>query len=173
MIDGEFEQILNANPIPERVSPEELGVQIFEQFRFEDDRGRLGEIWTNESLVSSNPKVLLNTQHVYWTHCRPGVVKAWHYHKNQHDKFHCVLGIFKTVIYNEKKNKYCVVIMSEYDGKTVVIPQELWHGFSNIGTGDAVMVNCSTQPYNAKEPDEYRADWMSFLGAEVWGVQNG
>ena len=40
----------------------------------------------------------------------------------------------------------------------VVIPPGILHGFKCIGDAEAMVVNCPTEPYDPKAPDEFRVD---------------
>ena len=62
-----------------------------------DERGRLMEIMRNDDpFFSGFGQVYLST--VY-----PGVVKAWHYHRIQDDRFTCVRGMVKAVLYDDRE----------------------------------------------------------------------
>ena len=38
----------------------------------------------------------------------------------------------------------------------VILPTGVWHGLQNLGTGDALVVNFPTLPYDYDDPDHYR-----------------
>jgi dTDP-4-dehydrorhamnose 3,5-epimerase len=38
----------------------------------------------------------------------------------------------------------------------VVVPPGVWHGLQNLGTIDALVLNCPTEAYNYADPDHYR-----------------
>ena len=62
-----------------------------------DERGRLMEILRNDD------DVFIQFGQVYITTTYPGVVKAWHLHKEQSDNVACVQGMIKLVLYDPRK----------------------------------------------------------------------
>ena len=93
----------------------------------------------------------------------PGVVKGWHYHKIQTDHFVIVKGMMKVVMYDDREKSPTKGLVNEFfmgerNPILVTIPPGVWHGMKGIGTEPAMLVNCPTEPYNYKEPDEYRCD---------------
>ncbi len=122
-----------------------------------DERGRLMEIMRcDDDFYSGFGQVYLST--VY-----PGVVKAWHYHKNQDDRFTCVKGMVKAVLYDDRPdsptrgalNQFYV---GEYNPCIVVIPRGVFHGWKCISETEAYVINIPSEPYNREHPDEFRAD---------------
>jgi dTDP-4-dehydrorhamnose 3,5-epimerase len=37
----------------------------------------------------------------------------------------------------------------------LVIPPDVWHAVKNVGSTDAVFVNCPTKAYNHEDPDKW------------------
>lgn len=100
---------------------------------------------------------------LYITTAYPGVVKAWHYHKKQTDNFCVVKGMMKIVVYDERegsstKGEVNEFFIGEHSPSLLQIPKGLWHGFKCISETEAICINCPTEVYNHKEPDEFRAD---------------
>lgn len=122
-----------------------------------DERGRLIEIMRrDDSFFSGFGQVYVST--VY-----PGVVKAWHYHKVQEDRFTCVRGMVKAVLYDDREGSPTRGLLNEiYVGEhrpcVVVIPAGVFHGWKCIGEYEAYVVNVPSEPYNYSNPDEYRVD---------------
>lgn len=93
----------------------------------------------------------------------PGVVKGWHYHNLQTDHFVIVKGMMKVVLYDDRegsptKGTVNEFFMGERNPILITIPPKVWHGMKGIGTEPAMLVNCPTEAYNYKEPDEVRCD---------------
>jgi len=93
----------------------------------------------------------------------PGVVKGWHYHNLQTDHFVIVKGMMKVVLYDSRdgsptKGTVNEFFMGEKNPILITIPPKVWHGMKGIGTESAMLVNCPTEPYNYKDPDEVRCD---------------
>ena len=52
------------------------------------------------------------------------------------------------------------------------IPAGVYHGFKCISTGEAMIVNVPTEPYNHDEPDEYRLPAHTDEIPYDWGRQD-
>lgn len=129
-----------------------------------DDRGMLFEILRNDD------NIFKKFGQVYVTTAFPGVVKAWHYHKKQTDHFTCVSGVVKLVLISEEKvNEFVIGVRNPI---LVSIPPEVFHGFMNVGTEEAIMLNVPTEPYDPLMPDEYRVPWNEFRGRYDWYKRN-
>jgi dTDP-4-dehydrorhamnose 3,5-epimerase len=120
-----------------------------------DERGRLMEV-----LRADDPEFIKFGQ-VYVTTAYPGVTKAWHYHKKQTDNFCCIKGMMKVVLYDDREGSPTMgevneFFMGEHNEILLQIPPFVWHGFKCISDTEAMVMNCSTEPYNAASPDEFR-----------------
>lgn len=120
-----------------------------------DERGRLMEILRrDDSFFSGFGQVYLTT--VY-----PGVVKAWHYHRVQEDRFTCVRGMVKAVLYDDREASPTrgilnEIFVGEYNPCLIVIPPGVHHGWKCISEYEAYVINVPSEPYNRSDPDEYR-----------------
>ncbi len=133
------------------------GVRVKQLKPIPDERGRLME------MLRRDDDIFVEFGQVYMTTMYPGVTKAWHYHKLQHDDFVCVKGMIKLVLYDEREGSPTKGVVNEFfigdhNHQLVQIPPNVWHGFKNIGESESIIVNIVTKPYNYKEPDEYRLD---------------
>jgi len=133
------------------------GVNVKKLKIIPDDRGRLMEIMRRDD------KFFKKFGQVYMTTAKPGVVKAWHYHKKQEDNFTCVHGKMRLALYDARKSSptYGEVndfIMSLDDPMLVTIPKNVYHGFKCVSDCEAVVINTPTKSYNYKKPDEHRLD---------------
>ncbi|MBU4377192.1 MAG: dTDP-4-dehydrorhamnose 3,5-epimerase family protein [Candidatus Omnitrophica bacterium] len=122
-----------------------------------DDRGRLMEI------LRADEDIFQKFGQVYITTAYPGVVKAWHHHKIQTDNFTCVNGKMKLALYDARPDSKTYKEVNEFvisldDPMLVQIPPSVYHGFKCVGSGEALVINMVTEPYNHKDPDEYRTD---------------
>jgi dTDP-4-dehydrorhamnose 3,5-epimerase len=120
-----------------------------------DERGRLMEV-----LRADDPEFIKFGQ-VYVTTAYPGVTKAWHYHKKQTDNFCCIKGMMKVVLYDDREGSPTMgevneFFMGEHNEIMLQIPPFVWHGFKCISDTEAMVMNCSTEPYDAANPDEFR-----------------
>jgi dTDP-4-dehydrorhamnose 3,5-epimerase len=117
-----------------------------------DDRGWLAE------LVNSS---FGNIGHVYVTTCLPGVVKAWHKHERQTDRFVVLAGRLMVGLHTESIAKS--VVLMPFDSVLVIHPR-VWHGFTALGAEEAVVLNCTDVPYDSADElrmpaDSFEFDW--------------
>jgi dTDP-4-dehydrorhamnose 3,5-epimerase len=122
-----------------------------------DERGRLME------LLRCDDPFFEKFGQAYMTTALPGVVKAWHYHKEQTDHFAVVKGMAKVVLYDDRddsptRGEVNEFFMGEHNPILVRIPKGVHHGFKNVGLDECIIVNCPSRPYNYDSPDEFRLD---------------
>ncbi|RKZ26382.1 dTDP-4-dehydrorhamnose 3,5-epimerase [bacterium] len=147
------------------------GVKVKKLRCIPDERGRVVEI------LRCDDEIFERFGQVYMTTAYPGVVKAWHAHKNQDDNIVCVKGMIKLVIYDDREesptrgmiNEF---FMGEHNPILVHVPREVWHGFKNIGTEECIVINIPTQPYNHENPDELRRPAHGDIPYD-WGRKDG
>jgi len=108
---------------------------------------------------------------IYFTTLHPGIIKAWHRHKFQIDFQSCISGTVRIVV-SDGKNVWQWV-SGETAPTLIEIPQQLWHGIENLSEKEAIVVNCPTEVYNEKEPDEERLSWDSSEIPFEWNKRNG
>ena len=133
------------------------GVKVKKLRVIPDERGRLMEI------LRSDDEFFDKFGQVYMTAAYPGVVKAWHYHKVQTDNIAIVKGMMKLVLYDPRegsptKGEVNEFFVGEHNPLLIQIPKNVHHGFKCISEGEAIAINCPTEPYKYDEPDEYRVD---------------
>jgi len=114
-------------------------------------------------ILRRDDKIFKAFGQVYMTTAKPGVVKAWHYHKKQDDYFTCVSGKMRLALYDARKGSPTCGEVNDFevsleDPMLVVIPKNVYHGFKCISDCEAVVINTPTVPYNYKKPDEFRVD---------------
>lgn len=131
------------------------GVKIKKLKVIPDERGRLME------MLRSDDELFIKFGQVYMTTAYPGIVKAWHYHKKQIDNFASVKGMMKVVLYDNRKEspthgEVNEFFMGEHNPILLQIPPNVYHGFKCISEEEAIVINCSTEPYNPNSPDEFR-----------------
>lgn len=133
------------------------GVKIKQLKVIPDERGRLME------MLRADDDIFQKFGQVYMTTAYPGVVKAWHYHKKQTDNFVVVKGMMKIVLYDSRegsptKGEVNEFFMGEHRQILLQIPPLVYHGFKCISETEAMVINTPTEPYNPREPDEFRLD---------------
>ena len=133
------------------------GVKVKKLKLVPDERGRLMEI------LRSDEPIFQKFGQVYMTTAKPGIVKAWHFHKKQDDYFTCIRGTMRLALYDARELSSTKGEVNEFtvsldDPQLVVIPKGVYHGFKGVSADEAVVINTPTECYNPKEPDEYRLD---------------
>jgi len=139
--------------------------------RIDDDRGWLMEMMRNDWGFKDNVQT-------YVTSCKPGVAKAWHYHKKQEDHFVVVKGVALVVLYDPRedsktKGELNEFILSPQQPQLLKIPIGVYHGFTAISEDDARIVNMPTRLYDYKEPDEYRLPYDDKSIGYDWRCKSG
>jgi len=122
-----------------------------------DERGFLMECMRNDDSFFSK------FGQVYISGVYPGVVKGWHYHKEQTDNVVCVHGMIKLVVCDTRdvscNNEEIVeLFIGERNPCLVVIPKGCYHGWKGIEGNPALVMNCPDKVYNYQNPDEHRLE---------------
>jgi len=120
-----------------------------------DERGRLME------MLRSDDELFRGFGQLYLTTAYPGVVKAWHYHKKQWDHFVCIRGTMKVVLYDSRDGspthgEVNEFFLGDHNPILLQIPPLVYHGFKCVSDYEAMVVNCPTEVYDYKNPDEFR-----------------
>ena len=137
-----------------------------------DERGRLFE------LLRHDEELFERFGQVYCTTVHCGVVKGWHYHKQQVDNFVCVSGMIKLVAYDGREGSSTYGVVNEFFIGThqpmlVQIPAGIYHGFKGLSEPEAIVINIPTEPYHHDQPDEYRLDPHSKEIPYDWNRRDG
>lgn len=133
------------------------GVKIKKLKVIPDDRGRLMEI------LRKDDEIFEKFGQVYMTTAKPGIVKAWHWHKKQTDNFACVAGKIRLVLFDAREDSPTYKQIDEFEisldnPMLVQIPANVYHGFKCISEKEAIVINTVTEPYDHENPDENRKD---------------
>ncbi|MBD3272017.1 MAG: dTDP-4-dehydrorhamnose 3,5-epimerase, partial [Elusimicrobia bacterium] len=107
------------------------GVKIRKLKAIGDYRGHLMELFRSDW-----PEFIRFGQ-LYITTCKPKVVKAWHYHKNQTDTFLCFMRQVKVVLYDSRKespshNEVMEFVTGKDNPLLIQIPPFVFHGFMGM-----------------------------------------
>jgi len=122
-----------------------------------DERGRLMEI------LRRDDEIFDGFGQVYMTTTLPGVVKAWHLHKKQTDNVCCVFGMIRLGLFDDREDSPTRGVVNEFfmgmhRPLLVRIPPLVYHGWKCVSLEEALIVNTVTEPYDYKDPDEFRRD---------------
>lgn len=129
-----------------------------------DDRG-----W---SLMNQLRGVMTPQGQVNYSVQYPGVVKAWHRHRQQTDFWIGLHGHLKVGVHREADGVSWLGVIGEKRPGVVVIPPPLWHGAATVGDVPAGLLYYVTHAYNEAAPDEDRRAHDSVAGFP-WGVRHG
>ena len=137
-----------------------------------DERGRLMEI------MRSDDEVFEKFGQLYMTTNYPGVIKAWHYHKSQIDNVACVKGMIKLVMFDSRegsptKGEVNELFIGDNNPMLVRIPNDVYHGWKCISENESVVVNCPTELYDYKDPDEHRLPYDTDKIPYDWDLKHG
>jgi dTDP-4-dehydrorhamnose 3,5-epimerase len=113
-----------------------------------DERGRLTEIFRASDDAHGFGQCYITT-------CAAGVVKAWHRHRLQWDRWFCVAGAAKVGIHDGSNSQ--TVILTADQPQLLIIPAGLFHGFTPChGHREASILNLPSREYDPANPDEER-----------------
>ena len=148
------------------------GVETKELKIIKDERGFLMEMLRNDE------PIFQKFGQVYLSVCNPGFAKGWHYHKKQTDLFVVVKGNGKIVMYDNRpesrtRGQVNEFIIGENNPVLVTIPPYVIHGMSPADGNPIYLVNCCTEPYDRKNPDEYRLPFDSKEVPYKWDAKKG
>lgn len=90
-----------------------------------------------------------------------GTVKAFHWHKKQDDLWFVATGKAMVVLHDLReesptKGETQVIMAGADDYKLIVIPVGVAHGYKVVSADPVMLVYYTTEPYDAKAPDEHR-----------------
>ena len=132
------------------------GVSIREVRHVPRDHGVITEILRPQWDPTGFPVV-----QIYQTRLFPGALGAWSCHMRTTDRLFVNQGHVKIVLYDARDGSATRgVVMEVHAGdirpSLVVMPPGIWHGLQNLGTSDALVLNCPSQAYDYGDPDHYR-----------------
>jgi dTDP-4-dehydrorhamnose 3,5-epimerase len=115
-----------------------------------DERGKVMHMLREDSPVFSR------FGEIYFSCTHPGVVKAWHLHKEMTLNYAVIHGEIKFVLYDDRPESSTFGEIQEFfispeNYMLVTVPPMIWNGFKSIGTTTSIVANCSTLPHS---PDE-------------------
>ncbi len=109
---------------------------------------------------------------VHTTTTLPDRIRAWGLHQRSADRLFVVTGLVKIAVYDGRNNsatKGAVneFIVSEKNPGLLIIPPNLYHGWRNIGTSEAVIINMPSAQYDYDAPDALDLPWDSEEAARI------
>lgn len=115
-----------------------------------DERGKVMHMLREDSPVFSR------FGEIYFSCTHPGVVKAWHLHKEMTLNYAVVYGEIKFVLFDDRpgsttRGEVQEFFISPENYQLVTVPPMIWNGFKCVGTKSAIVANCATLPHNPGE----------------------
>jgi dTDP-4-dehydrorhamnose 3,5-epimerase len=109
---------------------------------------------------------------VHLTTTLPGRHRAWGLHRKSTDRLFVARGLVKFAVFDgrlDSKTCGCVneFTLSETSPGLLIIPPNLYHGWKNIGTEEAIIINMPTAMYNYDAPDALDLPWDSEAASHV------
>jgi len=148
------------------------GVETKELHPKADERGYLME------MLRSDDPIFEGFGQSYVALNYPGVIRAWHYHKEQTDLWVCVRGMIKVGLYDPRadsptKGEASTIYLGEQSNLLLKIPPLVYHGYKTVGVESSLLINFPTKPYNREQPDEYRVPFDSPEISFDWEIKVG
>lgn len=145
------------------------GVRITPLAQFHDERGKVMHMLREDSPAFER------FGEIYFSSVHPGAIKAWHRHRKMTLNYAVVLGEIKFVLFDDRpgsstKGEVQEIFISPENYSLVTVPPMIWNGFKAIGSGSAIVANCSTLPH---DPDEIeRLDALSAAIPYSWEIKH-
>ncbi|HZX34012.1 MAG TPA: dTDP-4-dehydrorhamnose 3,5-epimerase family protein, partial [archaeon] len=115
------------------------GIKIIELVKREDERGYFLEVLRKSWVAGSISQVSVSLT-------KPGVIKAFHWHKNQRDIWFLVSGVALVALYDLREDspgfrkKAALKLDSSKNPKLIIIPKRVAHGYKVLGKKPATML---------------------------------
>ncbi len=115
-----------------------------------DERGKVMHMMRNDSELFSQ------FGEIYFSVTYPGVVKAWHLHKEMTLNYAVVSGAIKFVFYDDRaksktKGQIQEIFVSPENYSLIHVPPGIWNGFKSVGKDSSILANCSSIPHDQNE----------------------
>jgi dTDP-4-dehydrorhamnose 3,5-epimerase len=112
-------------------------------------------------LMSDTYDATHKAPHVYLVTCAAKSVRAWVYHKHQHDRLAFTQGDLRVVLYDLRKESPTygnlnVLDVGANNKLLLTIPPFVVHGVQNRGELAAQFINTPTKAYDPASPDKWR-----------------
>ncbi len=103
---------------------------------------------------------------VHITTTLPGRIRAWGLHQTSMDRLFVVSGLVTLAVFDGRddsptKGRVNAFTVSEKNPGLLLIPPNLYHGWKNIGTSEAVIINMPDRMYDYETPDALDLPWDS------------
>ena len=129
--------------------------------------GHLTEVARATWPVLSDPIVQVHTTTTF-----PGRIRAWGLHQRSTDRLFVVAGLVRIAVFDGRTRSptYGLVntfSVSDRNPGLLIVPPDLYHGWKNIGTTEAIVINMPTSMYDYDNPDALDLPWDSEAAARI------
>ncbi|MGH8715087.1 MAG: dTDP-4-dehydrorhamnose 3,5-epimerase family protein [Casimicrobiaceae bacterium] len=103
---------------------------------------------------------------VHITTTFPGRIRAWGLHQHSADRLFVVSGLVKIVVFDGRRDSPTMgnvneFVVSEKNPGLLIVPPNVYHGWKNIGTTEAIIINMPERLYKYEQPDALDLSWDS------------
>jgi dTDP-4-dehydrorhamnose 3,5-epimerase len=103
---------------------------------------------------------------VHVTTTLSGRIRAWGLHQFSTDLLFVVSGLVTIVVFDGRSGSPSrglvnALTVSDKNPGLLLIPPNIYHGWKNIGTSEAVIINMPDRMYNYEQPDALDLPWDS------------
>jgi dTDP-4-dehydrorhamnose 3,5-epimerase len=110
--------------------------------------------------------------HVHVTTTLPGRTRAWGLHRTSTDRLFVVSGLVSIVVFDGRADSPTSGVTNEFRVSEripgiLVIPPDLYHGWHNLGTDEAYLLNMPTMSYDHDRPDALDLPYESPQAFEI------
>jgi dTDP-4-dehydrorhamnose 3,5-epimerase len=103
---------------------------------------------------------------VHMTTTLPGRVRAWGLHRRSSDRLFVASGLVHVACWDGREGSPTFGRLNEFtlsdrNPGLIVVPPSVYHGWKNIGTSEAIVINMPTHRYAYDEPDALDLPWDS------------
>ena len=135
-----------------------------------DDRGYVMEI------LRDDDEIFLGFGQVYVSSVFPGVVKAWHLHRENTLNYAAVTGMIKCVLYDDREDsptrgELNEFFLGENNYQLITIPPGIWNGVKGVSAAESMIAIVMDLPYNPEEV--VRKDPFRNNIAYDWNLKHG
>lgn len=126
------------------------GVKITPLRQIFDERGKVMHMLRNDSPIFSE------FGEIYFSCTHPGVVKAWHLHKEMTLNYAVIFGEIKFVLFDDRpksptNGEVQEFFISPQNYMLVTVPPMIWNGFKSVGESASIIANCADIPHSDHE----------------------
>jgi dTDP-4-dehydrorhamnose 3,5-epimerase len=109
---------------------------------------------------------------VHITTTLPGRIRAWGLHQRSTDRLFVAEGLVKIAVFDGREGsatfgRLNVFTVSPKNPGLLVIEPNLYHGWKNVGTSEAIIINMPTSMYDHDAPDALDLPWDSELARRI------